>query len=146
MELVLNADEINDYLAEVFPQIDGQFTVTSATLDCLTMQMHIDDRHLRPGGTISGPSMFSLADVTVYAMVLARLGRKALAVTTNASLDFLRKPDGGADLVATGRMLKMGRTLVVADLLITSVGNDAPVARASMTYSLPPSHVSHQIT
>ena len=82
--------------------------------------------------------MFALADVTIYLAILARIGEVALAVTTNASIDFMRKPEAGRDLLAECRILKLGRVLAVGDVLIRSDGNDAPVARCSMTYSIPP--------
>ncbi|MEY8838069.1 PaaI family thioesterase, partial [Cribrihabitans sp. XS_ASV171] len=74
----------------------------------------------------------------VYAMVLARKGRQALAVTNNCSMDFMRKPEGARDMIAECRLLKLGRTLAVGDVLMFTEGNDSPVARATMTYSLPP--------
>ena len=138
MELKLTGADLTAYLAEVFPQIDGQFVVESLAPGAVRMRMLVQDQHLRPGGTVSGPSMFGLADVTVYALVLGHLGREALAVTTNASFDFMRKPDGGRDLIAEGRLLKLGRSLAVGDVLIYSDGGSAPVARSTMTYSIPP--------
>lgn len=138
MELKLTGADLTAYLAEVFPQIDGQFVVESLDPGAVRMRMLVQDQHLRPGGTVSGPSMFGLADVTVYALVLGHLGREALAVTTNASFDFMRKPDGGRDLIAEGRLLKLGRSLAVGDVLIYSDGGSAPVARSTMTYSIPP--------
>ena len=138
MALAMNRDELSQYLKEVFPQVHNDFVVEELTEDTITMRLVVQDRHLRPGGTVSGPSMFGLADVSVYAMVLARKGRQSLAVTTNSSLDFLRKPAGGADLIASCRLLKLGRTLAVGDVLIFSEGAEEPVARASMTYSIPP--------
>ncbi len=138
MGLALSKDELSQYLKEVFPQVHRDFVVEDLTEETITMRLVVEDRHLRPGGTVSGPSMFGLADVCVYAMVLARKGRQSLAVTTNSSLDFLRKPEGGTDLIAECRLLKLGRTLAVGDVLIYSVGSDQPVARASMTYSIPP--------
>lgn len=138
MSLVLNKEDLADYLAEVFPQIRDDFAIDALTEDSITMRLLTDERHLRPGGTVSGPSMFALADVSVYAMVLARIGRKALAVTTNCSLDFMRKPESGRDVIAHCRLLKLGRVLAVGDVLMTSEGSDKPVARASLTYSIPP--------
>ncbi|GAA6198962.1 PaaI family thioesterase [Aquicoccus sp. SU-CL01552] len=138
MSLVLNKEELTDYLAEIFPQIRDDFAVDDLTADTITMRLLTDERHLRPGGTVSGPSMFALADVSVYAMVLARVGKKALAVTTNCSMDFMRKPESGRDLIAQCRLLKLGRVLAVGDVLMASEGSDKPVARASLTYSIPP--------
>ncbi len=141
MSLALNKEELSDYLNEVFPQIRNDFAIDELTEDSITMRLLTAERHLRPGGTVSGPSMFALADVCVYAMVLARIGRKALAVTTNCSLDFMRKPEADKDVVAHCRLLKLGRALAVGDVLMFSDGSDKPVARASMTYSIPPVHV-----
>lgn len=138
MTLALNKEELTAYLAQVFPQVHKDFVIEALTSDTLTMRLVVEDRHLRPGGTVSGPSMFGLADVSVYAMILARKGRLSLAVTTSSSLDFLRKPDGAKDLIAECRLLKLGRSLAVGDVLIYSDGSDKPAARASMTYSMPP--------
>ncbi|RLK10558.1 PaaI family thioesterase [Ruegeria conchae] len=138
MSLALSKQDLTEYLEEVFPQVHSDFVVEELTETSITMRLRVEDRHLRPGGTVSGPSMFGLADVSVYAMVLARKGRQSLAVTTNSSLDFLRKPEGGTDLIAECKLLKLGRTLAVGDVLMYSDGSDKPVARASMTYSIPP--------
>ena len=138
MTLALNKKELAEYLEHVFPQVHKDFVVEELTETTITMRLRVEDRHLRPGGTVSGPSMFGLADVSVYAMVLARKGRQSLAVTTSSSIDFLRKPVGGADMVAECRLLKLGRNLAVGDVLMYSEGSDKPVARASMTYSIPP--------
>jgi len=138
MSLALNKDELSDYLDEVFPQVRGEFAIDALDVDGITMRLLVGERHLRPGGTVSGPSMFALADVTVYALVLSRLGRQALAVTTNSSLDFLRKPASGQDIIAKGQLLKLGRSLVVGDVLLFSEGSDKVVARSTMTYSIPP--------
>lgn len=138
MSLKMTKDEILALFDEQFPQINGEFTIEELGESTITMRMNIDERHLRPGGTISGPSMFSLADCTVYALVLAMIGPKALSVTTNCSLDFMRKPAANTDLIAKGTMLKLGRALAVGDVLIYSEGMDKPVARATMTYSIPP--------
>ncbi|WP_209503963.1 MULTISPECIES: PaaI family thioesterase [unclassified Ruegeria] len=138
MALAMNRDELSQYLKEVFPQVHKDFVVEDLTQDTITMRLVVQDQHLRPGGTVSGPSMFGLADVCVYAMVLARKGRQSLAVTTNSSLDFLRKPEGNTDMIAKCRLLKLGRTLAVGDVLMYSDGAEDPVARATMTYSLPP--------
>jgi uncharacterized protein (TIGR00369 family) len=129
---------LNGFLDRVFPQISDQVRVESVDAQMLVARLRVDDRHLRPGGTVSGPAMFALADVTIYLAILARIGEVALAVTTNASVDFMRKPEAGRDLLAECRILKLGRVLAVGDVLIRSDGVEAPVARCSMTYSIPP--------
>jgi uncharacterized protein (TIGR00369 family) len=138
MSLALDKEELAAYLHEVFPQVRDDFAIDELTEGGVTMRLLTAERHLRPGGTVSGPSMFALADVTVYALVLSRIGRAALAVTTNCSLDFMRKPAAGVDMIAKGKLLKLGRVLAVGDVLLFSEGSDKPVARASMTYSIPP--------
>jgi uncharacterized protein (TIGR00369 family) len=82
--------------------------------------------------------MFSLADVAAYVATMARIGREALTVTTHCSIDFMRKPEAGRDLLAHARLLKLGRSLSVTDVLLFSEGKDSPVAHASLTYSIPP--------
>ena len=136
--LKMTAADLAAFLTREFPQVDGAFAIESLDADNLTVRMLITEAHLRPGGTVSGPTMFALADVAVYLAVLARLGPVALAVTTNCSIDFMRKPVAGADLLAQTRILKMGKALSVGDVLIYSDGQDAPVARASLTYAIPP--------
>jgi len=138
MALQMDAAELMEFLDEVFPQVREDFAVDALSEDEILMRLRIQDKHLRPGGTVSGPSMFALADCAAYAMVLARIGRQALAVTTNCSMDFMRKPASGVDLMANCRLLKLGRSLAVCDILIHSIGQEAPVARANMTYSIPP--------
>lgn len=136
--LVLERDELSAYLDEVFPQVRDEFRIERLSPGEITLRLLTDERHLRPGGTVSGPVMFALADVAVYALVLAMIGRQALAVTTNCSIDFMRKPAAGRDLLAGAKLLKLGRMLAVGDVLIRSEGNEAPVARATLTYSIPP--------
>ena len=122
----------------MFPQVAADFTVEDVAPMEITMRLNVGERHLRPGGTVSGPSMFGLADVAIYLAIMAMIGPKALAVTTNASFDFMRKPAAGVDLIAKCRLLKLGRVLAVGDVLLYSEGMAEPVARASMTYSIPP--------
>ena len=138
MPLMMTADEVMTVLDRVFGQVTGQFAIEDLSDMQITVRLKVTEQHLRPGGTVSGPSIFSLADVAVYMIVMAMIGPKVLAVTTSSSIDFMRKPDGGKDLIATCKLLKLGRSLAVGDVLIFSEGGSAPVARASMTYSLPP--------
>ena len=138
MTLKMDADALKAFLRSDFPQVGEEFEIEHLDQDLLTVRLRTTERHLRPGGTVSGPSMFGLADVGVYLAILARLGPVALAVTTNCSIDFMRKPIASADLLANTRILKLGRVLAVGDVLIFSEGDDRPVARASLTYSIPP--------
>ncbi len=138
MQAVMTETELTGFLAREFPQVAGDFRIERLTADGIEVRLLVAERHLRPGGTVSGPTIFVLADVAVYLALLARIGPVALAVTTNASVDFLRKPEAGRDLIGTARLLKLGRVLVVGDVLVRADGGAEPVARASMTYSIPP--------
>jgi uncharacterized protein (TIGR00369 family) len=100
------------------------------------VRLHADDKHLRPGGTVSGPTLFMLSDLAAYAVILAHIGRVALAVTTNLNINFLKKPQPGP-LDATAMILKLGKRLVVTDISIRDSGGDL-VAHATATYSIPP--------
>ena len=134
----MTADEVQAFLAAEFPQAATEFRVDRISDDGATLRMPVAHRHLRPGGTVSGPALFALADVGFYVALLGRIGPVALAVTTGVSIDFMRKPAADRDLLAEARILKLGRVLAVGDVLIRSDGTEAPVARASLTYSLPP--------
>ncbi|MEL6121561.1 MAG: PaaI family thioesterase [Pseudomonadota bacterium] len=138
MPLMMTADEVMTVLDRVFGQVAGQFAIEELREMQITVRLKVGEQHLRPGGTVSGPSIFGLADVAIYMIVMAMIGPKVLAVTTSSSMDFMRKPDGQKDLIATCKLLKLGRSLAVGDVLIFSEGGQDPVARASMTYSIPP--------
>lgn len=142
MDLKMDRDALTAFLRRDFGQVAADFAVERADAEGVTLRLCVAERHLRPGGTVSGPSMFGLADVALYLAILSRLGPVALAVTTNASMDFMRKPMAGRDVLAEARLLKLGRVLAVGDALLFSEGEAAPVARASMTYSIPPGAVA----
>ena len=141
MAVQMTAPEMNAFLQKVFLEVAGEFHVEEVTEDGVVLRLLVQDRHLRPGGTVSGPAMFGLADVTAYMVTLAHIGPRALAVTTNCAIDFMRKPKAGVDLISHGRLLKLGKQLSVSDALIYSEGDDRPVARASLTYAIPPQGV-----
>lgn len=138
MTVKMDVAALHAFLESEFPQVAPDYVVEEVLENRLRMRLRVGPGHLRPGGTISGPSIFALADVAVYLAVLAVIGPKALAVTTNATLDFMRKPAAGCDLIAECELLKLGRVLAVGDVRIHSQGQAAPVARASLTYSIPP--------
>ncbi|RED13762.1 PaaI family thioesterase [Pontivivens insulae] len=141
MELKMDVEEVSGFLAKVFPQIDGAFQVEEMRPMGARVRMLIGEHNLRPGGTVSGPSMFTAVDCAFYVGVLGMIGPEALTVTTNCSIDFMRKPLPG-DLIAEVTIHKLGRVLAVGDVLLYSDGMDAPVARASLTYSIPPKQAS----
>lgn len=138
MKQKMDIPALQAFLVEAFPQVAAELEVVGQSDHGITLKLLVQDHHLRPGGTVSGPTMFMLADVAVYLAILARIGPVALAVTTNCSMDFMRKPVSGTDLLCEARLLKLGRVLAVGDAMIHSAGQAAPVARASLTYSIPP--------
>lgn len=138
MDVKMDRTALNAFLAEAFPQVGADFRVEEVGPMRAVVRLVVAERHLRPGGTVSGPSIFALADVAFYLALLAMIGPKALAVTTNCSLDFLRKPAAGVDLLAEARILKLGRVLAVGDVYLRSDGRSDVVARAGLTYSIPP--------
>ncbi|WP_136635373.1 PaaI family thioesterase [Pseudooceanicola onchidii] len=135
---VMTAEDLTSFMEEAFPQVHEDFQVEEVRDMGLRVRLKVTDKHLRPGGTVSGPAMFSLADVGVYLAILAQIGPKALAVTTNCSIDFMRKPAARTDLIADCTLLKLGKVLAVGDILMWSDGMESPVARATLTYSIPP--------
>ena len=102
-------------------------------------RLRYSDGMLRPGGTINGPAMMALADMTMYAVVMSEIGKATMAVTSNLNMNFLRRP-GQRDLIAEGRILKLGRRLAYGEVTMFSEGEDDPVAHATVTYSIPPDH------
>lgn len=133
----MDAAALTAFLGAEFPQVRGRMLVDEAGPDGVSLRMVPGPQDLRPGGTVSGPSMFALADVAIYLAVLSQIGPEALAVTTNASIDFMRKPAAGRDIVAQARILKLGRRLAVGEAMVRNPGDVALLARASMTYSIP---------
>ncbi len=135
----MDAHALQDFLAREFPQVAGDLRVEEVDEDGATLRLIAHQKHLRPGGTYSGASIFMVADDAAYCAILSRIGPKALTVTTNAGIDYLRKPSAERDLLARARILKLGRALIVVDVMVSSEGSQAPVARANFTYSVPPS-------
>jgi len=136
---MMNAAEVEAFLDREFPQLhEGgrSFVIEAVGERRARVRLRYHERHLRPGGTISGPAMFALADVSLYIAILSAIGPVALAVTTNLTINFLRKPEPG-DLIADTHLLKLGKRLAVGEVLIHSEGHDEPVAQATGTYSLP---------
>jgi uncharacterized protein (TIGR00369 family) len=135
----MNAVDITAFLDTEFPQIHegGRvFAVEDATYGAARLRMAYHERLLRPGGTISGPSMFALADIAMYAAVLSAIGPRALAVTTNLNINFLRRP-APRDMIAEARLLKLGKRLAVGVIALHSDGEDEMAAHATATYSIP---------
>ena len=136
---IMTVEELNRFLDTDFPQVhtDGKvFHVTEAGPGFATMRLDPNERHIRPGGTVSGPTLFALADVSAYIALIAHIGPVALAVTTSLNFNFLRKPEPRA-LIAECRLLKLGKRLAVGEVSIFSEGIREVVCHATGTYSIP---------
>jgi uncharacterized protein (TIGR00369 family) len=133
----MTVDEINAFLREGFPGGGNPPEVERADGRIAVCRKRYEENQLRPGGTLSGPTMMALADTVVYALIFSAIGFAPLSVTTNLSINFLRKPKP-ADLIAEARTLKRGKALFVADVIIRSDGDSEPCAHAVVTYSIPP--------
>jgi uncharacterized protein (TIGR00369 family) len=135
---VMTADEINAFLKIVYPQLNDQYSdylaIDVKPGEC-TVRLNADERHLRPGNTVSGPCLFTLADIGGYVCVLSHIGREALAVTTSLNINFMRKA-GPGPVDGHCRILKLGKSLMVFDIDIVADG--ATVAHATGTYAIPP--------
>ena len=137
---VMNVSELTALLGATFPQAfapPSPFRVTEVFSSGAVLRLDPDDSHLRHGGTVSGPTMFALADIAGYVAILAHVGPATATVSTNVNINFLRKPEM-KPLQARATILKLGRQLVVTDILISSVEGDEILAHATATYSMPP--------
>ena len=131
--------ELERFLTDEFPQVfNGQSGVSIEEVwhGGGRVRQAYQPQFIRPGGTISGPTMMALADFAMYVGVLASVGPVPLAVTTNLNINFLRKP-AQRDLLAECRLLKLGKRLAVGEVLIRSEGIEEPVAHVTSTYSIP---------
>jgi len=133
----MTASEITSFMRKVFPQARMPVEIEELRDGFLRIRAPVTDRYLRPGGTISGPVLMTIADTAMYYLVLGAIGPVALALTTNLNINFLRAPKP-ADVIAEAEMLKLGSRLAVGQVTIYSAGSDDPVAHATVTYSIPP--------
>ena len=138
MVLAMDGAALMAFLRRDFGQVAEDFAVERADDAGVLLRLKVAEKHLRPGGTVSGPTIFALADVAMYLAILSRIGPVALTVTTSCAVDFMRKPAAGRDLLGEARVLKLGRSLAVGDVMVFSEGLADPVARASLTYAIPP--------
>lgn len=133
----LTSSQVQVLLQSAFPDREVP-VIEEVGEQSVLVRLPVDNRHSRPGGTVSGPTMMMLADTAGYVAVLSQVGNLLLAVTTSLHIDFLRKP-AMTDLMARGRLLKLGKKLAVIDVEIFSQGETDLVAKAQVTYSLPSS-------
>ncbi len=133
----MTSDEIKDFMKKFFPQARLPVEIEELRDGFLRIRVGVTDRNLRPGGTVSGPTLMAIADSAMYYLVLGMIGPVALALTTNLNINFLRAP-ALTDVIAEAEMLKLGKRLAVGQVTLYSDGSDDPVAHATVTYSIPP--------
>lgn len=137
--LKMTAQQIVELMQQAFPDAArAGFRIDALTDERIDVGWPAAAEQVRPGGTISGPAMMTLVDTTAYFLILGHIGPQTLAVTTNLNINFLRKPEPG-ELRARGTMLKLGSRLAVTEVSVLAGPDDAVVAHATVTYSLPPS-------
>jgi uncharacterized protein (TIGR00369 family) len=137
---VLSAAQVGDLLAREFSQMagtDSPNVIEDAWHGGCRVRRKFREASLRPGGTISGPTMMGLTDFAMYVAILASIGPVPLAVTTNLNINFLRKP-AARDMIAEVKLIKLGKRLAVGEVEMFSEGEEEMVAHATATYSIPP--------
>jgi uncharacterized protein (TIGR00369 family) len=136
----LDVKRIEELIDARFPQIHSggrRFVVEEVAFRSARVRMTADPRNIRPGGTIAGPAMFTLADFSIYVAVIATLGEAGFeAVTSNLNINFLAKP-AATDMTAVVKLLRLGRRLAVGEVELYSEGVTDMVAHATATYALP---------
>src|SRR3569833_2212831 len=135
----MGAAEIERFLRVEFPQVFGGDDIRVESADGRACVLHLPyrDSMLRPGGTVSGPTLMALADYAMYAVLLSAIGPVGLAVTTNLNINFLRKGAPGRDLRAIAKLLKLGKRLAVGEVTLVSGDSSDPIAHVTATYSIP---------
>ena len=138
--LAMTVDELNEFLGNAFPGAPRAYRVEHAAGDGVRMRVPYDAAQLRPGGTLSGPTMMGLADAAAWLVTLSHIGPVALAVTSSLTISFLTKP-GPSDLLAHATLLRLGKRQSVSEVRLWSDGTDPsePVAHATITYAIPSS-------
>ncbi|MBO6539261.1 MAG: PaaI family thioesterase [Rhizobiaceae bacterium] len=140
LEPLMNAEQVNDLMGRVYPQLNEAmraFYATDVFPGGCVVRLDADERHLRPGNTVSGPSLFTLADIGGYVCVLTHAGPDALSVTTNLNINFMRKAEAGP-IDGHCRILKLGKSLMVFEIDMRAGPDQLTVAHATGTYSIPP--------
>ena len=134
----LDVPELRAYLGEIYPQaLRAGFQIVEASPEELLLTLPAEEQHLRPGGTVAGPTLMLLADCAVYLAIMARLGRSAgAAVTSSLEIHFLRRAPPG-ELQVRARLVKVGRRLAVGLVELRGAGSTEPVGHATVTYALP---------
>jgi uncharacterized protein (TIGR00369 family) len=135
----MSVAELEEFLRGEFPQAfsSGDTRVVSADGETCLLRQRYGDHMLRPGGTVSGPTLMALADCAMYVVLLSAIGPVGLAVTTNLNINFLRKGEAGHDVLAAAKILKLGKRLAVGEVTLLSGNSPDPIAHVTATYSIP---------
>jgi len=135
----MTVPELEQYLRKEFPQAFAadDITIEGADGASCRLRQRYSEQMLRPGGTVSGPTLMALADFAMYVVLLSAIGPVGLAVTTNLNINFLRKGAPGHDILAQARLLKLGKRLAVGEVNLLSAGSADPIAHVTATYSIP---------
>jgi uncharacterized protein (TIGR00369 family) len=135
----MTVPELEKFLHAEFPQAfrSGDVLIEEADGTSCRLRQRFSEQMLRPGGTISGPTLMALADLAMYVVLLSAIGPVGLAVTTNLSINFLRKGSPGQDVLAAARLLKLGKRLAVGEVNLLSGSSPDPIAHVTATYSIP---------
>ena len=135
--MLLAKEQIISFLAQEFPQALEKTSIVEITPEGAELLYRVDQSDLRPGQTVSGPTLMLVADFALYVAILGDLGLVAMAVTTNMTINFFRKPNGMQNIKAVCKLIKVGKTLVTGEVWLYSVGDDEPVAHVIGTYAIP---------
>jgi uncharacterized protein (TIGR00369 family) len=135
----MSVAEVEEFLRREFPQafVHDDVRIESADGETALLRQRFSERMLRPGGTVSGPTLMGLADFAMYVVLLSAIGPVGLAVTTNLNINFLRKGQPGQDVLAVAKLLKLGRRLAVGEVNLLSGSSPDPIAHVTATYSIP---------
>ena len=135
----MSVAELEQFLRVEFPQSfgSGDTTIERADGTACRLRQRYSDAMLRPGGTVSGPTLMALADCAMYVVLLSAIGPVGLAVTTSFNINFLRKGQAGQDILAEARILKLGKRLAVGEVNLLSGSSPDPIAHVTATYSIP---------
>jgi acyl-coenzyme A thioesterase PaaI-like protein len=131
-----SAAEVNEMVDQLFP---GSVTpCVEVNEDSALARREITTEELRPGGFISGPTQFGIADAVLWYLVFGAIGRiEPMALTSELSIRFLR-PAQGSVLWARATLEVAGRRNVVGTVrLWCDDREDKPTATAQGTYALP---------
>ena len=135
----MTAAELDAFLRTELPQMfsDDDLTIEHADGETCLVRQRYSERMLRPGGTVSGPTLMEMADLAMYVALLSAIGPVGLAVTTNLNINFLRKGQAGQDVLAAAKILKLGKRLAVGEVTLLSGNSPDPIAHVTATYSIP---------